>query len=113
VARSTRGSTWAVHQPVRTAARPAVVCGGTVCDGTESFGCGGSSRAGGVGHRGTHTGWVAPASSGEPAPVVVVAVDIGDWPTRVATDSTMEVAADGKGLAAGIGNRAVLALKSI
>jgi hypothetical protein len=45
--------------------------------------------------------------------VVVVAVDIGDWPTRVATDSTMEVAADGKGLAAGIGNRAVLALKSI
>jgi len=67
--RSTRGSKLAVHRLARTAARPAVVCDGMVCGGTESYGCGGSSRAGGAARRGTHTGWVAPVGSG-PAPAV-------------------------------------------
>lgn len=112
-ARSTRDSTWAVHRPARTAVRPAAVCGGTVCDGTESYGCGGSNRVGGVGHRDKHTDWVAPVSSGGPAPVVVAAAGTEDWPTRVAKGSMMAGAADGKGLAAGTGNRAVSALTSI
>jgi len=95
------------------AVRPAAVCGGTVCDGTESYGCGGNNQVGGVGHRGKHTDWVAPVSSGGPAPVVVAAAGTGDWPTRAAKGNMMVWAADGKGLAAGTGNREVSALTSI
>lgn len=112
-ARSTRDSTWAVHRPVRKAALPAAVCGGTVCDGMASYGCDGSSRVGGAARLDKRTGWVVPVDSGGPAPVVVGAADTGDWPMPAATGSTMAAAADGTGPAAGTGNRAVSGPTSI
>lgn len=97
--RSTRDSTSAVHRPAGTEVRPAAVYGETVCDGMASSGCGGSSRAGGAGHRDTHKGWPVPANS-VPAPATRPA-DIEDWRTPAATGSTTVVAADGTGPAAG------------
>jgi hypothetical protein len=74
-----------------------------------SYGCDGSSRAGGVARRDTRTGLVAPAGSGGPAPEAVGAAGTGDWPMLVATGSTTAAAADGTGPAAGIDNRAASA----
>jgi len=112
-ARSTRDSTWAVHRPVRKAVRPAAVCGETVYDGTASYGCDGSSRAGDAGLPGTHTGLAAPAGSGGPAPVVVGAAGTEDWPMLAAMGSTMAASADGMDPAAGTDNRAVSVPTSI
>lgn len=98
---------------MRKAVRPAAVCGGMVCGGTVSYGCDGSSRAGGAALRGTHTDLVAPADSGGPAPGVVGAAGTGDWPMPVATGSTMAGEVDGTGPAAGTDNRAVSAPTSI
>lgn len=113
--RSTRGSRSAVlHRLARTAVRPAVVCGGTVCGGTASSDCGGSSRADGAGHRGTRrTGLAAaPAGSG-PAPEAGAAQGIGGWPKQAATGSTMAAAADGKSpVAAGNGRNRVVSART-
>lgn len=110
VARSTRGSTWAVRRPARTVVRQAAVCGGTVCGGTASCDCDGSSRVGDAGRRDMHKGWAAPAGSGGLAPEAAAAADTGDWPMPGARGSMKAAAAGGMGLAAGTGNRAALAL---
>jgi len=78
-----------------------------------SYGCDGSSRAGGADRLDTHTGWVALVGSGGPAPGAVVVAGIGDWPMPVVTGSTTAAVVDGTALAAGIDNRAVSAPMSI
>lgn len=117
--RSIRGdSTSAARRRGRKAARPAAVCGETVCGGTASCGCDGNSRAGGVARRGRRTGCPAPADSGAPAPgpraaVVAAAVGTGGWRRPAATGSTMEAVAGGTGPAARTGTRAAWAPTSI
>jgi len=98
---------------VRKVVQPAAVCGGMVCGGTASYGCDGSSRAGGVALRGTRTDLAAPEGSGGPELGMVGAAGTGDWPMPAATGSTTAAMADGTGPAAGTGNRAVSAPTSI
>jgi len=98
---------------VRKVVQPAAVCGGTVCGGMASYGCDGSSRAGGAALRGTRTDLAAPEGSGGTAPEVVGAAGTGDWPTLVAKGSTTAAEADGTGPAAGTDNREVSAPTSI
>lgn len=89
---------------MRTAAQQEAVCDGMVCDGMANFGCGGSNRVDGAGHRGKCTGWTAPADSG-PATAAVVA-DTGDWLTPAGTGSMTATEVDGTGPAADNGSRA-------
>lgn len=100
--RSTRGNRLAVRRRERTVARLLAFGGGKVCGGTASSGCDGNSRAGGAGHRGTRTGWAAPADSG-PVPGAAAAAGIGGWPKLVAKGSTTVSVAGGTSPAAGSG----------
>lgn len=123
--RSTRGdSTRRAQRRLARMVVPRVADdGGTVCDGTASSGCGGSTRAGGAVHRGTRTGWppvaVVPAGvgSGAWAPLGAGAevAGTGGWPKPAATGSTTATLTGGKAaLGAGNrGNRAVSAPTSI
>lgn len=112
VDRSTRGgSKSAVRRRWRKVVRPAAVCGGTVCGGMGSCGCGGNSRVGGVVRRDRRTGCLAPADSGAPVPGQLAAVVAGTegWRKPAATDSTTAAVADGTGFAARTGIRAASA----
>lgn len=110
--RSTRGSTSAVQPSVRMAVLRAAAGGETVCGDTVSSGCGESSRAGGAGRRGTHTGLGVLAGNAPALAAVAADAGTGDWLTPAAMGSTTVSAADGTGLVARTGSRVVSALTS-